>query len=160
VTFHHVRHECIVTYRSADLPSGFTPRCPPITRPHRKPRRGQGRLQLNISNPCFGHGILNSPYDCALRLWELDLQGSQLSASWRNGCAPGSSRPFRSRRNAKHPRNRPRSRSKKEKAEANAESLASLNSDTSRPFEQPNSSRIAVKVINHLRDEVMKVFRV
>jgi len=35
-----------------------------------------------------------------------------------------------------------------------------LNSDTSRAFEKPTSGRIAVKVINHLGDEVMKVFRV
>ena len=36
----------------------------------------------------------------------------------------------------------------------------SLNSDTSRPFAaSPESGRIAVKVINHLGDEVMKVFR-
>ena len=34
------------------------------------------------------------------------------------------------------------------------------NSDTSRPFAKPESGRIAVKVINHLGDEVMKVFRV
>jgi hypothetical protein len=33
-------------------------------------------------------------------------------------------------------------------------------SDTSRPFEKPTSGRIAVKVINHLGDEVMKVFKV
>jgi adenine-specific DNA-methyltransferase len=30
----------------------------------------------------------------------------------------------------------------------------------SRPFPMPKSARIAVKVINHLGDEVMKVFRV
>ncbi len=35
-----------------------------------------------------------------------------------------------------------------------------LHSDTSRPFDRPASGRIAVKVINHLGDEVMKVFRV
>ena len=45
------------------------------------------------------------------------------------------------------------------KAEINAEAWATLNSDTSRPFEKPKSGRIAVKVINHLGDEVMKVFR-
>ena len=37
---------------------------------------------------------------------------------------------------------------------------ASLNSDTSRPFNKPKSGKIAVKVINHLGDEVMKVFKV
>jgi len=45
------------------------------------------------------------------------------------------------------------------KAEIDAEAWASLNSDTSRPFKKPKSGRIAVKVINHLGDEVMKVFR-
>ena len=33
-------------------------------------------------------------------------------------------------------------------------------SDTSRPLKRPASGRIAVKAINHLGDEVMKVFRV
>lgn len=46
------------------------------------------------------------------------------------------------------------------KAEINEDAWATLNSDTSRPFEKPKSGRIAVKVINHLGDEVMKVFRV
>jgi adenine-specific DNA-methyltransferase len=46
------------------------------------------------------------------------------------------------------------------KAEIDAEAWATLNSDTSRPFDKPKSGRLAVKVINHLGDEVMKVFRV
>ena len=46
------------------------------------------------------------------------------------------------------------------KAEINEEAWASLNRDTSRPFDKPKSGRIAVKVINHLGDEVMKVFKV
>ncbi|MBI2312395.1 MAG: site-specific DNA-methyltransferase [Betaproteobacteria bacterium] len=46
------------------------------------------------------------------------------------------------------------------KAEINEEAWATLNSDTSRPIDKPKSGRIAVKVINHLGDEVMKVFRV
>ncbi len=46
------------------------------------------------------------------------------------------------------------------KAEINEEAWATLNSDISRPFEKPKSGRIAVKAINHLGDEVMKVFRV
>ncbi|MDP2751888.1 MAG: hypothetical protein Q8O31_04685 [Rhodocyclaceae bacterium] len=46
------------------------------------------------------------------------------------------------------------------KAEIDPEAWATLNSDTSRPFDKPKSGRIAVKVINHLGDEVMKVFRV
>ncbi len=46
------------------------------------------------------------------------------------------------------------------KAEINEDAWATLNSDTSRPFNKPTSGRIAVKVINHLGDEVMKIFRV
>ena len=46
------------------------------------------------------------------------------------------------------------------KAEINREAWETLHSDTSRPFEKPASGRIAVKIINHLGDEVMKVFRV
>jgi type III restriction enzyme len=46
------------------------------------------------------------------------------------------------------------------RAEIDEDSWASLNSDTSRPFPKPVSGRIAVKVINHLGDEVMKVFSV
>ena len=46
------------------------------------------------------------------------------------------------------------------KAEIDKDAWESLNSDTSRPFDRPKSGRIAVKVINHLGDEVMKVFKV
>lgn len=46
------------------------------------------------------------------------------------------------------------------KAEIDQEAWESLNSDISRPFPKPKNGRIAVKVINHLGDEVMKVFKV
>lgn len=45
------------------------------------------------------------------------------------------------------------------KAEIDADAWASLHSDVSRPFVTPKTGRIAVKVINHLGDEVMKVFK-
>ena len=46
------------------------------------------------------------------------------------------------------------------KTEIHREAWDTLHSDTSRPFDRPASGRIAVKVINHLGDEVMKVFGV
>ena len=46
------------------------------------------------------------------------------------------------------------------KAEIDEAAWSSLNSDTSRPFPKPTTGRFAVKVINHLGDEVMKVFKV
>ncbi len=45
------------------------------------------------------------------------------------------------------------------KAEVNREAWETLRSDTSRPFDKPSTGRIAVKVINHLGDEVMIVRR-
>ncbi|MDE0498150.1 MAG: site-specific DNA-methyltransferase [Acidimicrobiaceae bacterium] len=46
------------------------------------------------------------------------------------------------------------------RAEIDVDAWATLHSDTSRPFPTPETGHIAVKVINHLGDEVMKVFRV
>ncbi len=46
------------------------------------------------------------------------------------------------------------------KAEIDEEAWLSLKSDTSRPFPKPRSGRIAVKAINHLGDEVMKVIHI
>ena len=43
------------------------------------------------------------------------------------------------------------------RAEIDAEAWQSLRSDTSRPFKKLKSGRIAVKAINHLGDEAMKV---
>ncbi|MEZ6142946.1 MAG: site-specific DNA-methyltransferase [Zavarzinella sp.] len=46
------------------------------------------------------------------------------------------------------------------KAEIDAAAWETLHSATSRPFPRPATGRIAVKVINHLGDEVLKVFEV
>ena len=43
------------------------------------------------------------------------------------------------------------------KAEVDEEAWESLHSAVSRPFDKPSTGRIAVKIINHLGDEVMKV---
>src|ERR1041384_3759549 len=40
-----------------------------------EPRRRQGSPELTMSNPFFDHPILNSPYECPRRHWELDSQG-------------------------------------------------------------------------------------
>lgn len=42
-------------------------------------------------------------------------------------------------------------------AEISADAWASLNSTVSRPFPQPSTGKIAVKVINHYGDDVLKV---
>ena len=46
------------------------------------------------------------------------------------------------------------------KAEIDPAAWASLYSTTSRPFPVPETGKIAVKVINHYGDEVLKVYEV
>ena len=46
------------------------------------------------------------------------------------------------------------------RAEIDEAAWETLYREVSRPFDRPSSGRIAVKVINHFGDEVMKVFRV
>jgi adenine-specific DNA-methyltransferase len=46
------------------------------------------------------------------------------------------------------------------RAEIDEEAWATLYRDVSRPFRRPEKGRIAVKVINHFGDEVMKVFSI
>ena len=46
------------------------------------------------------------------------------------------------------------------RAEIDEAAWASLYSTVSRPFERPETGQIAIKVINHYGDEVLKVFGV
>ena len=46
------------------------------------------------------------------------------------------------------------------RAEIDEEAWATLYRDVSRPFSRPETGRVAVKVINHFGDEVMKVFSI
>jgi len=46
------------------------------------------------------------------------------------------------------------------RAEIDENAWASIYSTTSRPFDPPKTGRIAVKVINHYGDEVLKVYDV
>jgi adenine-specific DNA-methyltransferase len=45
------------------------------------------------------------------------------------------------------------------KSEIDEEAWSTLNSATSRPFDLPETKMIAVKVINHYGDEVLKIYR-
>jgi adenine-specific DNA-methyltransferase len=46
------------------------------------------------------------------------------------------------------------------RAEIDEAAWASLNKPISRPFAKPKTGKIAIKVINHYGDEVLKVFEV
>lgn len=79
--------------------------------------------------------------------WFIDTDYNEESFFVRHAYFLGASDPYKSLRTTLQ-------------AEIDVEAWESLYSDTSRPFDKPQSGRIAVKVINHLGDEVMKVFGV
>jgi len=109
---------------------------------------GQIRLKVNgvdVFHPNTGE--VRSDGAEGIACWFIDTDYNEESFFVRHAYFLGANDPYKSLKTTL-------------KAEINQEAWATLNSDTSRPFDKPTSGRIAVKVINHLGDEVMKVFRV
>ena len=100
---------------------------------------------VDVFHPNTGEVRSDGPEGIAC--WFIDTDYNQESFFVRHAYFLGASDPYRSLKTTL-------------KAEIDADAWATLNSDTSRPFPKPDTGRIAVKVINHLGDEVMKVFRV
>jgi adenine-specific DNA-methyltransferase len=100
---------------------------------------------VDVFHPSTGEVRSNGPDEIAC--WFIDTDYNEESFFVRQAYFLGASDPYKSLKTTL-------------KAEINEEAWESLHSDTSRPFDKPDSGRIAVKVINHLGDEVMKVFRV
>ena len=94
-----------------------------------------------------GSGEVRSDGADGIACWFIDTDYNEESFFVRHAYFLGASDPYKSLKTTL-------------KAEIDEEAWATLNSDVSRPFDKPASGRIAVKVINHLGDEVMKVFRV
>jgi adenine-specific DNA-methyltransferase len=110
----------------------------------------EDRIQVRINGvdvfqPNTGKVVSDGPGGIAC--WFIDTDYNEESFFVRQAYFPGTDDPYKNLRTTL-------------KAEINEEAWATLNSDISRPFDKPASGRIAVKVINHLGDEVMKVFRV
>jgi adenine-specific DNA-methyltransferase len=109
---------------------------------------GRMRVKVNgvdVFKPSTGEVESSGPADIAC--WFIDTDYNQESFFVRHAYFLGAADPYGSLKTTL-------------KAEINAEAWEILYSDTSRPFEKPTTGRIAVKVINHLGDEVMKVFKV
>ena len=109
-----------------------------------------GQVQVKVNGVDVYHpnsGEVRSDGPDGIACWFVDTDYNEESFFVRHAYFLGASDPYRSLRTTL-------------KAEINADAWESLHSDTSRPFPKPESGRIAVKVINHLGDEVMKVFRV
>jgi adenine-specific DNA-methyltransferase len=100
---------------------------------------------VDVFHPSTGEVRSNGPDEIAC--WFIDTDYNEESFFVRHAYFLGANDPYKSLKTTL-------------KAEINEEAWESLHSDTSRPFDKPDSGRIAVKVINHLGDEVMKVFRV
>jgi adenine-specific DNA-methyltransferase len=92
-------------------------------------------------------GEIESGGTDSIALWMIDTEYNEESFFVRQAYFLGAADPYKSLKTTL-------------KAEIDAEAWATLNSDVSRPFVKPKTGRIAVKVINHLGDEVMKVFGV
>ncbi len=109
---------------------------------------GQIRVKINgvdVFHPNTGEVRSDGPEGIAC--WFIDTDYNEESFFVRHAYFLGANDPYKALKTTL-------------KAEINEEAWATLNSDTSRSFPKPKSGRIAVKVINHLGDEVMKVFRV
>jgi adenine-specific DNA-methyltransferase len=109
---------------------------------------GQVRIKINgvdVFHPSTGE--VRSDGAAGIACWFIDTDYNEESFFVRHAYFLGAEDPYKALKTTL-------------KAEINEEAWASLHSDTSRPFPKPVSGRIAVKVINHLGDEVMKVFRV
>jgi adenine-specific DNA-methyltransferase len=91
-------------------------------------------------------GELRSDSTDGIACWFIDTDYNEESFFVRHAYFLGAGNPYESLK-------------KTLRSEINEEAWETLYSDTSRPFEKPKSGRIAVKVINHLGDEVMKVFK-
>ena len=109
-----------------------------------------GDIQVKVNGVDVFHpntGEVRSDGAEGIACWFIDTDYNEESFFVRHAYFLGASDPYKSLKTTL-------------KAEINAEAWESLNSDTSRPFGKPVSGRIAVKVINHLGDEVMKVFKI
>jgi len=109
-----------------------------------------GQIQIKVNGVDVFHpntGEVRSDGADGIACWFIDTDYNEESFFVRHAYFLGANDPYKSLKTTL-------------KAEINEEAWSTLNSDTSRPFSKPDSGRIAVKVINHLGDEVMKVFRV
>jgi adenine-specific DNA-methyltransferase len=98
---------------------------------------------LDVYDPTTGQIRSSSTDDLAC--WFIDTNYNEESFFVRHAYFTGASDPYDRLKRAL-------------KAEIDEEAWSSLYSTVSRPFDKPESGRIAVKVINHYGDEVLKVF--
>ena len=100
---------------------------------------------VDVFHPSKGEVISGGPE--SIGAWFIDTNYNEESFFVRHAYFLGKDDPCKQLKNAL-------------KAEIDEEAWESLYSNVSRSFPKPDTGRIAVKVINHLGDEVMKVFKI
>ena len=113
-----------------------------------KPEGDKVRVELkglDVFRPQTGEVVSSDAADIAC--WFIDTDYNMESFFVRHAYFPGADVPYKALKNTL-------------KAEIDEDVWDSLKRTVSRAFPKPKTGRIAVKVINHLGDEVMKVLRV
>ena len=111
---------------------------------------GDGQVQVRVNGVDVYHpnsGEVRSDGPKGIACWFIDTDYNQESFFVRHAYFLGAGDPYESLKTTLN-------------TEIDKAAWATLHQATSRPFPKPTSGRIAVKVINHLGDEVMKVLRV
>jgi adenine-specific DNA-methyltransferase len=98
---------------------------------------------LDVYDPTTGEIRSNTTDEIAC--WFIDTDYNEESFFVRHAYFTGADEPYKKLQRAL-------------KAEINEDAWASLYSTVSRPFDPPSTGKIAVKVINHYGDEVLKVY--
>ncbi|MFV8624489.1 site-specific DNA-methyltransferase [Ralstonia pseudosolanacearum] len=114
------------------------------------PDGAEGQVRMKVNGVDVFHpntGEVRSDGAEGIACWFIDTDYNEESFFVRHAYFLGANDPYKSLKTTL-------------KAEIDPDAWSTLNSDISRPFDRPRSGRIAVKVINHLGDEVMKVFRI
>ena len=109
-----------------------------------------GQIQVEIKGIDVFHpatGEVRSHDTAGIACWFIDTDYNEESFFVRHAYFLGTNDPYKALKTTL-------------KAEINDHAWATLRKSVSRPFAVPASGRIAVKAINHLGDEVMRVFRV
>jgi adenine-specific DNA-methyltransferase len=99
---------------------------------------------VDVYDPTTGQVRNNSTDDIAC--WFIDTDYNEESFFVRHAYFTGSDRPYEKLKRAL-------------KAEIDEAAWADLYSTVSRPFDLPKTGKIAIKVINHYGDEVLKIYR-
>ncbi|WP_292466093.1 site-specific DNA-methyltransferase [Mesorhizobium sp.] len=110
----------------------------------------EGELQVKVNGVDIfdpSTGEIRSDDVKGIAAWFIDTDYNAESFFVRHAYFLGANDPYKSLKTAL-------------KAEIDEDAWQTLYSDTSRPFPRPATGRIAVKVINHFGDEVLKVFGV